>query len=203
MKAGTMAAIAVLMTAVLLSVLPVRGEERIYEGVIRLHVMAVSDAAVDQHRKLAVRDRVLASLYPVLRDVQTVSEAEAVLGKVLAQVQETAEEALVEMGDTHGVTVHLVREKYPTRLYGNFAMPAGEYLSLQVILGAGEGHNWWCVLFPTVCGQFASDGAEVWRAAGFTPEEYRMITGEGPQYKIRFRILELLQELAAGLRREV
>ncbi len=195
MKAGTIAAISVLITAVLLSVLPVRGEERIYNGVIRLHVTAVSDEAMDQHRKLIVRDRVLEVLSPRMQEAADTVEAAQLLLEALPMVRQTAADTLLALGDSSSVEVALTREKYPTRLYDTFAMPAGEYLSLQITLGAGQGHNWWCVLFPAVCGRFASSTADVWQAVGFTPEEYRLITGEGPQYKIRFRILEILENI--------
>ncbi len=193
MKAGTIAALSVLITAVLLSVLPVRGEERIYDNVIRLHVTADSDEAMDQHRKLLVRDRVLEVLSPMLRDAADTAEAAQLLNESLGMVKDTAEAALRTLGDSSAVEVQLTKEAYPTRLYDTFAMPAGEYLSLQITIGSGQGHNWWCVLFPTVCGKFATSTAEVWQAAGFTPEEYRFITGDAPSYKIRFRILEILE----------
>ncbi len=195
MKAGTIAALSVLITATLLSILPVRGEAQIYDNVIRLHVTAASDEAMDQHRKLLVRDRVLEVLSPRLREAADTAEAAQILTESLAMVQETAEAALRGMGDGSPVEVRLNREVYPTRLYDTFAMPAGAYLSLQITIGAGQGHNWWCVLFPTVCGRFAVSTAEVWQAVGFTPEEYRFITGDAPQYKIRFRILEILENL--------
>ncbi len=200
MKAGIWAAIAVLTTAVLLSILPVRGEEHIYEGVIRLHVVAVSDDAIDQHRKLAVRDSILAVVSPQMQEAADVAEAETMLRDMLPLVEQTARDKLRQMGDSHTVTVQLTKERYPTRLYDNFAMPAGEYLSLQVILGNGEGQNWWCVLFPTVCGKFASGDEKVWQEAGFTPEEYRMITGEGVEYQIRFRFLEIWEALRTRFR---
>ena len=74
-------------------------------------------------------------------------------------------------------------------------MPAGTYHSLRVTIGEGEGKNWWCVLFPTVCVRFAEADEEAYIAAGFTPEEYRIITGSEGKLRIRFRVLEILSEL--------
>ena len=102
------------------------------------------------------------------------------------------------MGEDCPVQVELGRERYPVRIYENYSLPAGEYTSLRIRIGEGEGRNWWCILFPRLCTARATE-EEVYEdfiAAGFTPEQYRMIKNEsGPKYKIRFRILEILAQL--------
>ena len=40
---------------------------------------------------------------------------------------------------------------FPDRIYGELFVPAGDYRALRVTLGEGEGHNWWCVLYPSLC----------------------------------------------------
>ena len=107
---------------------------------------------------------------------------------------------LREQGSGDPVTVSLGEERFPTRLYDNFALPAGVYRSLRVTIGAGEGHNWWCVAFPSIC--FRATAAEVQDAAvsaGFTGEEVRLITGDGGGYVLKFKALELLERLKAWL----
>ena len=87
---------------------------------------------------------------------------------------------------------YLTKEEYPRRVYGDAVMPAGEYTSLRIVIGEGEGHNWWCVLFPTLCTGFSY--SEEYIQTGFTPEEYRMITG-GERFKVKLRILEVIEGL--------
>jgi len=187
----------ILTAALLLSFLPVRGEEQIYDSVIRLHVLAVSDSEEDQRIKLAVRDRVLSELTPLLETADTVEEAGGILRDNLKQLEVHTKTWMQEQGYTDPVHFSFTREKYPVRRYDDFSLPAGTYDSLRVILGEGEGKNWWCVLFPSVCSRFAvRNTEEVYLEAGFTPEQYRLIThSEEGTYQIRFRLLEILTEL--------
>ena len=187
---------AVLAAFLLLTCLPVHGEERIYDSMIRLHVLAESDSAADQAKKLKVRDAVLVCLADAMAEADSYESALAAAEANMEQIQKIAAE-------TAGcpVTVSLGREKYPVRYYENFTLPAGEYMSLRIILGEGAGQNWWCVLFPQLCTAQASEDAfyEDFIAAGFSADQYQMIRREsGVKYKIRFRILEILSELTQG-----
>ncbi len=190
----------VLMASVFLSVLPVEGEHRIYEDVLRLHVIAESDSADDQALKLKVRDAVLDCVSGAVGDCASFEEANAVVGLMSAEIQSAAEACVRENGGDCAVTVELSPETYPRRDYGSACLPAGVYQSLRVTLGDGAGKNWWCVLFPTVCIRFAGESADedAYIAAGFTPEEYRIITGNDGGWKIKFRILEILADVFNG-----
>ena len=199
MKMCVALAVSVLTAAVLLAFLPIHGEGEIYDSVIRLHVLAVSDSAEDQQIKLAVRDKVLAELTPVLEPAETVEEAAELLNARLDTLESRTAVWMEEQGITAPVQFCFTEEAYPSRTYDTFTLPAGEYLSLRVVLGEGEGKNWWCVLFPSVCSRFAIDTAEEYKAAGFTPEQYRLIThSEDGVYRIRFRLLEILAEWMQG-----
>lgn len=189
--------VSVLVSAALLAVMPISGEHRIYEDVLRLHVIAESDSAEDQALKLKVRDAVLDRVSERVESCQNFDEAYSTVEAMLCDIEKAAETCVAaERSETVPVTVTLSREKYPRRDYGIACLPAGVYPSLRVILGEGEGKNWWCVLFPTVCVRFAEKTADesVYVAAGFTPQEYRIITGDG-EWKIKLRVLELLSEL--------
>ena len=186
---------AVLAAALVLSCLPVHGEEALYSNMIRLHVLAESDSAADQARKLRVRDAVLEFLSGELEGIHDFSTARARLEEMLPVIREAA----LSASDGVPVTVAFGEETYPVRYYEGFTLPAGRYTSLRITLGAGAGRNWWCVLFPQLCTARASedDFYEDFIAAGFSPEQYRLIKNEsGVQYRIRFRILELLAEWA-------
>ena len=89
----------------------------------------------------------------------------------------------------------LGEERYPTRDYAGFTLPAGRYRSLRVVLGEGQGHNWWCVVFPPLC--LAAAEKEAMQPV-MNPEDYALITRE-EGWEIRFRIVELWGELLNSL----
>ena len=93
------------------------------------------------------------------------------------------------------VTVTLASERYPTRDYEGFTLPAGRYRSLRIVLGEGRGHNWWCVVFPPVC--LAAVQREALRPA-MNPEDYALLTRE-EGWELRFRSVELWGELVNRL----
>lgn len=159
------------------------------DKVVRLHVLAVSDSEEDQAVKLRVRDAVLARLEPALEQAESAAEAAAMLEKLLPELERLARWVSGE-GQVH---VTLGRENYPTRRYGDFALPAGEYTSLRIELGAAEGQNWWCVVYPPLCTGSAVE--TVRETAALEEEELRLITGDGEGYVIRFRLMELWGEL--------
>lgn len=188
----TILAVLALLAALTATAAALQGEQQALAGkLVRLHVVANSDSEQDQALKLRVRDAVL--------EASEGLEAED-LEAALPRLQAAAQACLREQGSGDPVTVSLGEERFPTRLYDNFALPAGVYRSLRVTIGAGEGHNWWCVAFPSIC--FRATAAEVQDAAvsaGFTEEEVRLITGDGGGYVLKFKALELLERLKAWL----
>ena len=181
----------------LLSLLPVHGESELYGNVLRLHVLANSDSDEDQALKLQVRDAILTASEPLLTTCRSRQEAQAIVRENLSVFEETARETIRQAGKTDSVRIELGEEKYPTRVYESFCFPAGSYLSLRVWIGEGAGQNWWCVLFPPLCLSAASapDRDDDAIAVGLTEEQYRVITEtEDPTYRVRFRILEVLEE---------
>ena len=184
----------ILIAAVILSLVPCFGESEIYNNTLRLHVIAESDSAEDQALKLGVRDAVLAAVSGELEGCTSFDDAYATVSAMTDTIRLAAEDYLRENGSQCSVKVELGYENYPRREYEGTTLPAGEYTSLRVIIGEGEGKNWWCVLFPSVCMGFAKD-ADEYAAVGFTPREYKLITGESGGWKVRFRILEVLSDL--------
>ena len=158
-------------------------QARLAGQLVRLHVIAASDSAADQAEKLAVRDAVLRCLTPKLRHAESASEARQIILRAWPLIRRAAAGATKQPVRTDFGTEH-----YPTRDYGAFALPAGDYLSLRVMLGAGEGKNWWCVVFPPLCTQEAlsPDAAET-----LSRQDRALITRADGEYEIRFRILEL------------
>mgnify|MGYP000378052821 CR=1 FL=1 len=170
--------------------------EGIYEKTIRLHVLANSDSEEDQKLKLQVRDQVLAYVSPYLEDCLSKEESARILKELLPGIEETARQVLRKEGAGEEVSVALSEEFYPTRTYGELSFPAGDYTSLRIFLGSGEGQNWWCVVFPALCLPAAQeDVAEVCRQAGLTQQEISVLTEDTGEVELEFRTLEWLGKL--------
>ena len=183
------------LVLLLVGLLPVHGEEEIYNKVVRLHVLANSDSEEDQAVKLAVRDAVLNVTAPLLQNCQTREEAVFLLEKNRELLTQTAETVLHEQGFDDDVHIEMGLEEYPTRTYDSLCFPAGEYVSMRVEIGEADGQNWWCCLFPPLCLDTATVGKQTAEDAcisvGFTPAQYKIITeSDKPVYRARFKILE-------------
>lgn len=192
--------VAIVVTLVLLlvlSYLPIHGEAKVYDTVLRLHVLANSDSEEDQALKLKVRDGVLAVTAPLLENAETRDQAEAIVRAHMTDIQSAAEAVVAQNGSEQAVTVMLDLEDYPTRNYESCAFPAGEYLSLRVCLGEAEGQNWWCVLFPPLCLSAATaknDAEDAFIQVGLSKEQYGIVTEtKSHKYRVRFKILETVR----------
>ena len=108
----------------------------------------------------------------------------------------TAPAVLADRGLEIPVSVTLDTETCPTRDYDTFSLPAGEYRTLRVVLGAGEGENWWCVVYPSLC----TDPIETWTEDSDLTEQETALLTRPKSYVIRFRVLELLARLRARLK---
>ncbi|MBE6652256.1 MAG: stage II sporulation protein R [Ruminococcaceae bacterium] len=181
-----------------LSFLPVHGEQEVYDTVVRLHVLANSDSEEDQALKLKVRDAVLEVTSPLVAGCATQAEAVEVLNTHLADLEAAAKKVIEATGRSDTVTVLLGEEDYPTRTYESCAFPAGRYVSLRVCIGAAEGQNWWCCLFPPLCLSAATakeDNEDAFIQVGLTKDQYGIITETGKtKYKVRFKVLEVLED---------
>ena len=172
-------------------------QRAVSDRVIRLHIVADSDGAEDQAVKLLVRDAVLSEAQTLCAQAKTRDEAAAFLRDNLAGLEKAAENALSCAGFSYGAQASLAPEHDPERRYEDFALPAGEYLALRVKLGQAQGKNWWCVVFPALCGQAAPEAAAA--DAGLTPRQLRFLRGDG-ETQVRFRVCELWEKLRALFR---
>ena len=190
----------VCLLIVSIGLLPVHGEAEIYDNVLRLHVLANSDSEDDQALKLEVRDAILAVGNGLFDGVSNRDEAEAILKENLSVFEEAATRVIAASGQTYPVRLVLGEEEYPERTYGSLCFPSGNYLSLRVIIGEGEGQNWWCVLYPPLCMSAATAKCrdeEAFIAVGFTGDQYRVITETAqPTYRARFKMLEVFERIS-------
>lgn len=180
---------------ILIGILPVHGEEAVYDSVLRLHVLANSDSEEDQALKLRVRDRILSDSAHLFENCSSREDAKAVVEENLSLLCDIATDEVREAGYSYSVSVELSEEQYPRKDYESFCFPSGNYLSLKIKIGEAEGQNWWCVLFPPLCLSAASKSAEdQFISVGLTDGEYKIITeNENPKYKVRFKILETIE----------
>lgn len=178
------------------------GEEQtqLADRVIRFHVIANSDSPEDQALKLQVRDAVLSATEEFYPQEATPEEARAALSGHLGELARTGQETVEAAGYDYSVTASLEKCWFPTKEYDGFALPAGEYTALRVVIGAGEGQNWWCVAFPPLCLGAASDTVEDAAAAGyFSEDQAALITEEDQGYVLKFKSMELLGQLQGFL----
>lgn len=120
-------------------------------SVLRFRVIANSDTAYDEAVKIAVRNLILGDLEPVLRNVHSVPAARAVIARVLPTLRAEVAALLRHDGVSYRAALVVGVTTFPTKAYGTWVLPAGRYPALVVRLGEAEGHNWWCVLFPSLC----------------------------------------------------
>ena len=167
-------------------------KNQLQESVIRLHVVADSDSVQDQQIKLQVRDALTSKLESVMERMPDLETAKTYLQEQLPELERIANDVLVRAGNSCRAVVSLAQEAFSTRAYDTFSLPAGVYESLRVTIGSGEGRNWWCVVFPTLCVSATADGFEDTAAgAGFSDQLTDTLTGK-PQYRVRFFILDCL-----------
>lgn len=165
-------------------------QDALADKVVRLHVVANSDSEADQTLKLQVRDAILADAASELAGLSR-EEALEQLTQDLPHLGEIAAQTVGEQGYDYPVTVSLKEERFPTKRYDDFALPAGEYMALRVQIGSGEGHNWWCVVFPPLCMGSVEEAAEL------DDRDRALITGETEGYVVKFRAMELWEEFKA------
>ena len=165
--------------------------EAISAKVLRFHVIARSDSEEDQRRKLLVRDAVGEWMNRKLLNAKDKADSERIVEQNKEQIKALAEHVLAEDGEAESVEVRLADVEFPDKVYGDYEFPAGTYRALQIIIGEGEGHNWWCVLYPNLCFSaegydVTGDGAKEELEQVLSPSEYKTILKEH-KYKLGFK----------------
>lgn len=167
-----------------------QNRDQLADKVVRLHILANSDSEEDQALKLRVRDRVLERATELLEQTGDRREAADVLQSHLPELERIAAEEISDCGYEYDVTAEVANTMFPTKEYDGFTLPAGEYLALRIIIGEGNGHNWWCVVFPPLCTTAAADVPASALAAGFDEGEVALVTEENEGYVLKFKAME-------------
>ena len=178
-----------------------RRQQRLSGEIIRLHVVANSDSQSDQSEKLSVRDAVLSEASLLLKGCDSQIRAKEILLANTDKLSKAANQTLSDLGSVDTANVTLSRELFGTRTYEGFSLPGGYYDSLRVTIGTGEGNNWWCVVYPQLCTPASvSDRRAVSVLGGLDPELMNILERETPEYELKFRSMELLEDLLGWFR---
>ena len=169
------------------------------ERMVRLHVVANSDSDSDQALKLLVRDAVLTKAAEYLSGVSDANAAKQTLTAHLQELADVGASTVRREGYTYSVTASLEWTHFPTKTYDGFALPAGEYQALRIVIGDGAGHNWWCVVFPSLCVSAASEFTDTAVSGGLSEDDIGLMTEESEAYVLRFKCLEWLDLLKSKL----
>ena len=173
--------------------------DTVREECLRLHVLANTDSEEDQSVKLKVRDAILEETGDLFLSCTTASDAVSKTSEYKEEIEAVAEKVLYENGFSYGAHVFIEEEYFGTRQYDNVSLPAGNYTALKVVLGEGDGHNWWCVMFPPLCLPAVSESRDDSVYGVFGENGGNLVTGKSG-YKVKFRIVEIAETIIEALK---
>lgn len=180
------------------------------EKFIRFHVLANSDLDKDQQLKIKVRDEVIKYLQPILENSKSINQSEEIIKEEMDEIKKISKKVISKNGYSYGVNIELGYSKFPTKQYSNVILPAGEYKALRIIIGSGEGKNWWCVMFPPLCFIDENSGVIDKKTEDkfkeiLTNDEFGMIVDSKPKkekkveiksrFTVKFKVLEVFRNL--------
>lgn len=194
-------AFAVLLLAAAFHYRSGRFQQGISREILRFHIMANSDSEKDQSVKLKVRDEIGSYMHEKLRGTKDMTECLQIARENLPKIAGIAERVIAREGCDYSAGVRIAEADFPKKQYGSYAFPAGTYQALVVTLGQGEGHNWWCVMYPNMCFansvyEVTDDTAKEELQAVLTEEEYEELMAVS-SISVKFKYWEKLKELTA------
>lgn len=192
-------------------------QQNIASKIIRFHIIANSDTKSDQALKLRVRDEVLNYISPKLEDSKDINQSRKILTENNKGILEVAQKVINEEGYKYGVVSTLSKVNFPIKTYGNITLPQGKYEAYRIIIGKGQGQNWWCVMFPPLCfvdvskGQASYKRTEKQMKGILNKKEYNSVDNGvenlnnknmdnknmnmNKKIEVRFKILDLVKKL--------
>ena len=186
--------VTLLLVTLLIGILPTEAEGEIYDDTIRLQILANSDSAEDQKLKIAVRDYILSEYGERLHSCVEIGEAKEKITELIPVIEASVKNKLDEWGYSYRIRAVIGQEWYDTREYEDFTLPAGSYCSLRILIGEGRGQNWWCVMYPPLCLEMATESAPADDGViDYTKEEILLI--KSSKYNVKFKILEEVSRL--------
>lgn len=173
------------------------------EKLIRFHVIANSDSPKDQALKLKVRDKIIESMNQKFEQSTSLEESREIIKNNLEEIEFYARQEIERQQSSYDVSVDFGNHNFPTKTYGSFTLPAGEYEAVRVVIGEGKGKNWWCVMFPPLCfiditNGLTNDTTKEQLSNVLTEEEYKMITkaksDDEVPLKLKFKVVEIIEK---------
>lgn len=178
---------------VIYSVIPFQAVcAEIPNDVFRFHILANSDTEEDQALKLKVRDKVLEKTKILFDTANSKSDAEKFVKANLETIEEIAQNEVYKNGYNYPVKAEIVNMHFDTRYYESYTLPAGMYDALRITIGNAKGHNWWCVMYPSICISTVDERKDRAKNA-LSDDEYSVVTDDKVEYK--FFIVELFQKI--------
>lgn len=171
--------------------------------VIRFHVLANSNSKEDQDLKLKVRDGILNEFKDQLNSSKNINETRQIILSNIDNIEKCSEKIIKEQGYNYQVSASLSFDEFPTKDYGDISFPAGEYETLRIVIGSGEGNNWWCVMFPPLCfvdvthSKIPNEDKKELKTI-LTDEEYNIVVRAKSEdvlpFKVKFKVVEWWQK---------
>ncbi len=180
--------------SVIISMLPFSAQcDHLTKEVFRLHILADNDTREAQSLKLKVRDAVLKKTEKLYKSADNLSEAIRLTDENLSMIADTAKKTVAKYGCSYPVKAEIKRMYFNTRYYGRVTMPSGFYDALRITIGEGKGHNWWCVMYPSLCVGASADYNELKDRT--SDDEYRVMTEDG--YEFKFKVIEYFKSFCS------
>lgn len=175
----------------------------ISQNIFRLHVIANSNSESDQNLKYIVRDAVLNYINNISVGCTSKEEIIEIIKSHSQEIQNIAQETVYKQGFSYNVEIEIGNYNFPTKKYGDIIFPPGLYDALRIKIGKAEGKNWWCVMFPPLCfidtsSGIVPDSSKEIMKDGLSREEYQLISANSSEVKIKFKVVELLQNISIG-----
>lgn len=168
-------------------------------NIFRLHIIANSDSSEDQLLKLKVRDSIINYMKIATKNANSKEEIINFCKNNLDELKNIAIQVIKENGYEYDVNIEIGNFYFPTKDYANISLPAGNYDALRIKIGNATGKNWWCSLFPPLCfvdissGVLEDEDSKVLKE-NLNSEEYSLITNTSDEMKLKFKIIEIINE---------
>lgn len=177
------------------------GQKDISNKIIRFHVLANSDSIEDQSLKLKVKDEIIKYMMPKLDKSSSIDESRKILKENDKEIKKIAENIINKNGYKYSVNTYLGQDLFPIKTYGNITLPQGKYEAYKIVIGNGQGQNWWCVMFPPLCfvdvtkGEVSTKKTEQKMKKVLKEEELKCINNSKNSYEIKFKVIEKINKL--------
>ena len=174
--------------------------DNLYNSIFRLHVIANSNSTEDQNLKYIIRDKLIEYINNQKHSFSTKEDVVKYTKEHLKEIKQIAEDTIKDNGFNYSVIVEVGNFEFPTKTYGDISFPAGFYDSLKVKIGAAQGKNWWCVMFPPLCfidttTGIVPDASKESLQNELSNENFRIISeNENTEISLKFKIIELFEK---------